>query len=103
VIKISVLYPHQDGSRFDMDYYCNRHIPMVIQKLGAACKGVSVQQGLSGMMPGSPAPFAVSADLLFESVEAFQSAFAPHAADIMDDIPRYTSIQPIIQIGEVKM
>jgi uncharacterized protein (TIGR02118 family) len=103
VIKISVLYPNQDGGRFDMDYYCQRHIPMVIEKLGAACKSVSVQQGLSGMMPGTPAPFVVLADLLFESVEAFQSAFAPHATEIMSDIPNYTSLQPMIQISEVKM
>lgn len=87
MIKISVLYPHQDGGRFDMDYYCQRHIPMVAEKLGAVCKGVSVQLELGGMMPGAPAPIRVLADLLFESVEAFQSAFAPHAADIMADIP----------------
>lgn len=87
MIRISVPYPNQDGGRFDMDYYCQRHIPMVVEKLGAVCKGVSVQQGLSGMMPGAPAPFRVLADLLFESVEAFQSAFAPHAAEIMADIP----------------
>lgn len=64
---------------------------------------VSVQQGLGGTMPGSPAPFAASAGLLFESVEAFQSAFAPHAADMMADIPKYTTIQPMIQISEVKI
>jgi hypothetical protein len=23
VIKVSVLYPNQQGSRFDMDYYCS--------------------------------------------------------------------------------
>jgi uncharacterized protein (TIGR02118 family) len=103
VIKISVLYPNQDGGRFDMDYYCQRHIPMVIEKLGTVCKGVSVLQGLSGMTPGTPAPFCVLADLLFESVEAFQSAFAPHAPEIMADIPQYTTIQPIIQINEVKI
>jgi len=38
-----------------------------------------------------------------ESVEAFQAAFAPHAAEILGDIPNYTSIQPIIQFSEVKM
>jgi uncharacterized protein (TIGR02118 family) len=103
VIKISVLYPNQDGGRFDMDYYCNTHTPRLLQKLGSACKGISIVQGLSGMMPGTPAPFFVLADLLFESVEAFQSAFAPHATEILSDIPNYTSLQPIIQISEVKM
>jgi uncharacterized protein (TIGR02118 family) len=103
VIKITVLYPNQDGGRFDMDYYCNTHTPMLLEKLGPACKGISIMQGLSGLMPGTPAPFIVGADLLFESVEAFQSAFGPHAAEIMGDIPNYTSLQPVIQISEVKM
>jgi uncharacterized protein (TIGR02118 family) len=36
----------------------------------------------------------------FESVEAFQAAFAPHAAEIQGDIPKYTDIEPVLQIGE---
>ncbi len=41
--------------------------------------------------------------LYFDSVEEFQTAFTPHAAEIMADIPNYTNIQPVIQISEVKM
>jgi uncharacterized protein (TIGR02118 family) len=103
VIKISVFYPTQDGGRFDMDYYLRVHIPMVREKLGAACKSVAVEQGLSGMAPGTPPTYCVSAHMVFESVEKFQSAFAPHANAIMADIPNYTSLQPVIQIGEVKL
>jgi len=29
MIKVSVFYPNDKGSRFDMTYYCDRHIPMV--------------------------------------------------------------------------
>src|SRR6266446_8535944 len=52
MVKISVLYPHKDRSPFNMNYYLNNHIPMVRQKLGAACKGMAVEQGLAGGMPG---------------------------------------------------
>lgn len=103
MIKIGVLYPNQDGGRLDIEYYCQRHIPTVIEKLGRLAWPCPCQQGLGGTMPGSPAPFAASAGLLFKSVEAFQSAFAPHAADMMADIPKYTTIQPMIQISEVKI
>jgi len=41
--------------------------------------------------------------LYFGSAAEFQSAFGPHAAAIMADIPNYTDIQPTIQISEVKI
>jgi uncharacterized protein (TIGR02118 family) len=103
MIKVSVLYPNDTGSKFDMDYYCQKHIPMVRQKVGVACKRVDVEQGLAGGTPGSQPAYVAIGHLYFESVPAFQAAFAPHADEIMGDIPNYTNLQPIIQISEVKM
>jgi uncharacterized protein (TIGR02118 family) len=103
MIKVSVLYPYKDGVGFDMTYYLNSHIPMVRQKLGAACKGAAVEQGVAGGVPGTQPAYVAMGHLLFDTVESFQVAFAPHAATIMADIPNYTALQPIIQISEVKM
>ena len=102
MIKVSVFYPNNEGSKFDMNYYCNSHIPMVRQKLGAACKGAAVEQGITGATPGSRPGFIAMGHIYFESVEAFQTAFGPHAEAIMADIPNYTDIQPTLQISEVK-
>jgi uncharacterized protein (TIGR02118 family) len=41
--------------------------------------------------------------LSFDSVPAFQQAFAPHAAEIMGDIPNYTNTTPVLQISEVTL
>jgi uncharacterized protein (TIGR02118 family) len=103
MIKVSVFYPNNEGCKFDMDYYCNSHIPMVQEKLGEALKGVAVEQGLGGAEPGSQATYVAMGHLLFDSVEAFQDAFGPHAEAIMGDIPNYTDVQPTIQISEVKI
>lgn len=103
MIKVSVFYPNNEGAKFDMDYYCNQHIPMVRQKLGPACKNAAVEQGLTGPTPGSRPAFIAMGHLYFDSVEAFQTAFGPHAQAIMADIPNYTEIQPTIQISDVKM
>ena len=103
MIKVTVLYPNRQGAKFDMDYYCGRHIPMVREKLGTACKGISVEQGMAGMPPGAPAPFIALAHVYFDTVESFQAAFAPHAAEIMADLPNYTDIEPTIQISDVKI
>ena len=103
MIKVSVLYPNKAGGRFDIAYYCAKHIPMVQQKLGAACKGVAVEHGIGGGTPGSQPAFIAIGHLLFDSVAAFQAAFAPHAQAIMGDIPNYTDLQPTIQVSEVKI
>jgi uncharacterized protein (TIGR02118 family) len=101
MIKVSILYPNEAGKKFDMSYYCNKHMPMCQEKLGS--KQMAVEQGLAGAAPGIPAPFIAMGHLYFDSLDAFQNAFGAHAATIMADIPNYTDIQPTIQISEVKI
>lgn len=103
MIKVTVFYPNLEGKTFDMDYYCNTHIPMVKERLGDACKGISVDQGLSGGESGTTATYASMAHMLFDSVEEFQSSFGPHTQEIMEDIPNFTDIEPSIQISEIKV
>ena len=103
MIKVSVLYPNGGDAKFDMNYYVTKHMSMVREKLGAACKGMAVEQGLAGGAPGTPPAFVAMGHLLFDSADAFQKAFAPHANEIMADIPNYTKIQPVIQVSDVKM
>lgn len=103
MIKVSVLYPHGADAKFDMDYYVSQHIPMVRRLTGDACKGATVEQGLSGGAAGEPPEYVAMGHLLFESVDDFQQAFGSHADEIMADIPNYTDIQPKIQISEVKL
>ncbi len=46
MVKVSVMYPNHEGTKFDMTYYINRHIPMVRQLLGSALRGVSVEHDI---------------------------------------------------------
>ena len=103
MIKVSVLYPKTESSSFDMDYYCNSHIPMVRELVGAALKNVAVEGGLGGGAPDSPPPYAAMGHLYFDSIEDFQSSFGPHAAAIMADIPNYTDVAPVVQVSDVRI
>jgi uncharacterized protein (TIGR02118 family) len=103
MIKVTVMYPNTSGVRFDMAYYLDRHMPMVRSLMDGVVKGISVEQGLAGGQPGAPAPYVALGHLLFESVDAFQAAFAQHSAAIVADIPNYTNSQPTIQISQVKL
>ncbi|MEH6550546.1 MAG: EthD family reductase [Pseudomonadales bacterium] len=103
MIKVSVLYPSSEGSTFDIDYYVNSHMPLVAEKVGSAIKGVSVDEGLGGPEPGSAPAYMAMGHMLYESVEAFQTAFGPHMEEILADLPNFTNAQPTIQISEVKL
>ncbi len=103
MIKVSVLYPNGPGSKFDLDYYCRVHMPMVQRRVGVPLQRIAVEHGLAGGAPGSPPPFLAAGHLYFDSLEAFQNAFASHAESIMADIPNYTNTAPVLQISEVKL
>lgn len=103
MVKVSVFYPYSEGSKFDIAYYVEKHMPMVRRKLGAACKGLAVEHGVGGAAAGAPPTYIAMGHALFDSAEAFQAAWAPHAEAIMGDVPNYTTIQPVMQVSEVKM
>ena len=103
MIKVSVFYPNSDGAKFDMAYYTSKHMPMVKAKCGPACKSIGADLGVAGGAPGEKATYIAIGYLTFDSVEAFQQAFAPHAGEILGDIPNYTNAQPVIQISEIKL
>lgn len=88
-----------------MDYYINTHMAMSIERLSAAngYKGVSVERGLSGEIPGSDPTYTAMCNYLFDSIEDFLEAFTAHAATLQADMPNYTDIKPIIQFSEVEI
>jgi len=51
MIKVSVLYPNGVGAKFDIDYYCTQHMPMVQEKCGSPLKGVGVEQASAPTHP----------------------------------------------------
>jgi uncharacterized protein (TIGR02118 family) len=74
---------------------------MVRDRLADACHGIAVDKGIAGGAPGTRPAHVASAHLFFESVEAYEAAFNPHAQEILADIPNYTNVQPVIQISQV--
>ncbi len=103
MITVNVIYPYQDGAKFDMNYYLTSHIPMVKRVLGSALKGCVVEQGLGGGAPGTPPQFSVLCHLRFDSVESFQASFGPHAPAIQNDVKNYSSVEPFVQLSDVKV
>jgi uncharacterized protein (TIGR02118 family) len=103
MIRVCVLYPSGAGIKFDMAYYTSRHMPMVKEKCGPACKRIGADLGVGGGAPGMPAPYIAIGYLEFDSVASFESSFNPHAREILGDIPNYTNAQPLVQVSEIKL
>jgi uncharacterized protein (TIGR02118 family) len=101
MIKVSVMYPNSPGARFDHEYYRDTHMPLVKARMGDYCKYYTVDKGLAGVVPGSPATYIGMCHIFCDSVAAFEAGFGPHASEILADIPRYTDLSPVIQISEV--
>ncbi|RDY62007.1 EthD family reductase [Flagellimonas nanhaiensis] len=101
MIKVTILYPNGEGKTFDMDYYANKHMPMVARLLGDSLKLQAIDNGLSGRTPDEPIPYLAIGYLYFDQLSAYRNSFGPNAKQIVGDIPNYTNIQPIVQISEV--
>lgn len=100
-IKVTILYPNSDGKTFDMDYYSNRHMPMVADLLGDSLKLLAIDKGIAGRTPDEPIPYLAIGYLYFDKLSAYQNSFGPNADKIVNDIPNYTNIQPVVQISEI--
>ena len=88
---------------FDIEYYCNTHVPMVGDLLGEALKGSNVDFGLEGENPDDSAPFISMGHMMFDSVQSFQGVLGSNAEKIMNDVPNYTNTQPQIQVSDIKL
>ena len=103
MIKISVLYPNQKNARFDLDDYVDKHMPFSIKLLSThpGYRGYSAERGINGLVPGEETAYTVICYFLFDSIDSFNAALAPHAAVLQGDAPNFTDIQPIFQVSEV--
>lgn len=101
MIKVSVMYPNTPGARFDHDYYRDKHMPLIKARMGEHCQRYTIDKGLAGRAPGTPATYVAMCHIYCESVESYEAGFGPHAAEIRGDIANYTDVTPVLQISEV--
>jgi uncharacterized protein (TIGR02118 family) len=101
MIRMSVMYPTTSGKKFDYDYYANKHMALVKQRMGSTLLRSEVDKGVAGGAPGAPAPFAAIGHLYFNSLADMQSVMKPHGKELMADVPNFTDITPQLQISEV--
>jgi uncharacterized protein (TIGR02118 family) len=101
MIRVSVLYPNT-GGKFDLDYYVNKHIPLVHKLLDSfGLVRAEVDKGIGTVKPGAPAPFLVVGHLVFSSMEEMLKGLQAHDPKLAADLPNFTDIMPQFQISEI--
>jgi uncharacterized protein (TIGR02118 family) len=100
MILVSVMYSGGEGATFDEAYYLQEHIPLVKERwTGMGLHEVRLVKGVA-TPDGSTPPYRVMALLTFGSMQEFQNAAQSHGPEIFADIPRFTNVQPVVQINE---
>jgi uncharacterized protein (TIGR02118 family) len=95
MIRVMVLYPVGDDTRFDGDYWVNIHLPLVEAAWPQLAKAEG-DLGLEGQ------PYHAVAHLFFDSMDAMQAAMTePRTGEVMGDLVNYTNSTPVMQISTV--
>lgn len=98
---MTVTYPAVEGTRFDMDYYRDNHMPLCERLLAEHGFLGAVLRTDQGPAPGKGGLAYASLDLLFASAEQLGAGLAAHGKEISADIANYTDSTPTMVFSEV--
>lgn len=99
---LTVLYPHDPADRFDYDYYRDHHMTSLVKLFGHEAIGrIEIRKGLSTPDGRSPPLWACTANIYLADVDTFAAAADRNHQRIVDDIRRFTTVEPISVMTEV--
>jgi uncharacterized protein (TIGR02118 family) len=102
LFKVAIMYPGGKEKTFDMDYYEKSHMPMMATLLGKNLKFYEIDKGISGRTPKDEPPFVAVAYFYCHDIAEYNQTIAKNIDTILADIKKYTNIQPVILISEIK-
>lgn len=101
-IKVAILYPNGEDATFDMDYYEEKHMPMVAGFIGDNLKFYEIDKGLAGRTPEDEVPFVAIGYFYVSDLAQYNAAIGQNIDAILGDFKNYTNIRPVVQISEIK-
>lgn len=101
LIKVSIMYPFEEGKTFDMEYYETKHMPMVAEFLGSNLVKYTIEKGLASGIPDTPLPYIAIGTFYVKNLSDYQAAIEPNRDAIRSDFANYTDISPVILVSEI--
>ena len=102
MFKVAILYPNGENKTFDMDYYEQKHMPMVAGFLGRNLKFYEIDKGIAGRTPNDKVPFLAIGYFYINDVTEYNKAIAQNRDAVVGDFKNYTNIQPVVQVSEIR-
>ncbi len=102
MFKVAILYPNGEGKTFDLNYYTEKHMPMVADFLGENLKFYEIDKGIAGRTPDQPVPFLAIGYFYVFDVDEYNAAIGQNIETILGDFKNYTNIQPVVQISKIE-
>lgn len=97
---ITVLYPLKGNETFDFDFYKRRHVPLMQDILGKSLHRIEVRRGTAGA-DGKDPQFTCVVSILISDWTGYEKAMATRTQELLDEVPLFSKVMPIIQIDEV--
>lgn len=100
MIRVAVIYPNKQDKKFDIDYYTNNHMLLVVEKytpFGLLSAEVDTAKAKEGPQA---APFIAIGYMIFDSTKSFIEAYQAVGKELTADIVNFTDIEPKVQISE---
>jgi uncharacterized protein (TIGR02118 family) len=99
---LSVIYPNQPGSQFDLAYYVETHMRLVADRLGpGGMLRYELANGVGGWPPETQTPNVMICNMYFSNLDDLLRSFGTHGPELIADIRVYTDIRPQMQISEI--
>jgi uncharacterized protein (TIGR02118 family) len=95
---LTILYPAEEGSTFDIDYYRDNHLTLIMRLYGASIRRFELIQPQAA--PGAPPPaFHAVVNIYIADPEAFAAAGEQHGPTLVEDVPNFSSVFPQVTNG----
>ena len=102
MIKVTVFYGNEADQSFDFDYYVNKHMPLVQERLTTfGMRYYNVEKGISGTDPNSAPLYTAVGYLFFNDVDGVHEGFKNHGRELVGDVKNFTDIEPQFLISEL--
>ncbi|WP_181869958.1 EthD family reductase [Halomonas sp. DQ26W] len=97
MIEVLVMYANRDGMHFDDAYYLKEHAELIKELLQSY--GLNYMRFARGS--DSMSPYHAVTYLGIDSLDSFKAAIDAIGNRLFEDIPRFTDVEPLIQVSQV--